>query len=218
MVRLVIAVSLDGRIAFSSDVKANLGGSADRKVLEESLAWADATLMGRRTLSIHQNTCLIHSKKLINQRRKDGKQDQPISIIVSRKSSFKSNWEFFKQPIQKWLLSPKESSTKTLDYFNHQLRMRETWEENLNILNKKGFSKIALLGGAKLVTSLLLEDKIDELYLTFVPRILTGEYTWTALKVGHLPIELTKSNAWKLEAMQSIGGNEVLLKYLRNRF
>jgi 5-amino-6-(5-phosphoribosylamino)uracil reductase len=95
--------------------------------------------------------------------------------------------------------------------------MRETWGETLEILNQKGFSKIALLGGTKLITSLLLEDKIDELQITFVPRILTGKYSWTSVKIDHLPIELSQANTWVLEELKDIGGSEVLLKYVRNR-
>ncbi len=216
-VRLVIAASLDGRLALSSGGKANIGGAGDKKALEEALAWSDATLMGRTTLSLHQSTCLINDTRLINQRRKEGRQDQPLSLIVSKQGSIDNSWKFFKQPVIKWLLSPSEISPLVLKSFDYQLVLRETWGETLEILNQKGFSKIALLGGTKLITSLLLEDKIDELQITFVPRILTGKYSWTSVKVDTLPIELSQSNTWVLEEVKDIGGSEVLLKYVRNR-
>ncbi len=216
-VRLVIAISLDGRLALSSGGKANLGKEGDRKILEEALAWADATLMGRTTLSIHQSTCLIHNKGLIKQRRQDGRSPQPVSLIVSKHGAFDSSWKFFKQPLEKWLLSPNKMSKLISKPFDNQLLMSRTWGETLNELKKEGFSKIVLLGGTKLITSLLLEDKIDELQLTFVPRILSGKYSWTSLTMNNLPIGLTKENAWELEDALNLGGSEVLLKYLRNR-
>ena len=216
-VRLVIAASLDGRLALSSGGKANIGGVGDKKALEEALAWSDATLMGRTTLSLHQSTCLINDTRLINQRRKEGRQDQPLSLIVSKQGSIDNSWRFFKQPVKKWLLSPSKISPLILKSFDDQLVMRETWGETLEILNQKGFSKIARLGGTKLITSLLLEDKIDELQITFVPRILTGKYSWTSIKIDHLPIELSQANTWVLEELKDIGGSEVLLKYVRNR-
>ena len=216
-VRLVIAASLDGRLALSSGGKGDIGGSGDKKALEEALAWSDATLMGRTTLSLHQSTCLIHDKRLINQRRKEGRTDQPLSLIVSKQGSIDNSWRFFKQPIKKWLLSPSKISPLILKSFDDQLVMRETWGDTLEILNQKGFSKIALLGGTKLITSLLLEDKIDELQITFVPRILTGKHSWTSVKIGHLPIGLSQANTWVLEELKDIGGSEVLLKYVRNR-
>ena len=52
-IKLVLAISIDGRIAYSHGGASNIGGTGDRKILEQSLAWSDATLMGRKTLSIH---------------------------------------------------------------------------------------------------------------------------------------------------------------------
>ena len=94
-VRLVIAASLDGRLALSSGGKANIGGAGDKKALEAALAWSAATLMGRTTLSLHQSTCLIHDKQLINRRRKEGKPDQPRSLIVRKQGSINNSWIFF---------------------------------------------------------------------------------------------------------------------------
>ena len=48
--RLVLAVSLDGRLAPAEGGAAQLGGSGDRRVLEEALAWADGCLIGAETL------------------------------------------------------------------------------------------------------------------------------------------------------------------------
>jgi len=45
-VKLVLASSIDGRIAYPEGGKTQLGQSGDRLVLEESLAWSDGILMG----------------------------------------------------------------------------------------------------------------------------------------------------------------------------
>ena len=45
-VRLVIAISLDGRIAFENGTSKNLGGKGDRKALEHAMAWSDGVLIG----------------------------------------------------------------------------------------------------------------------------------------------------------------------------
>ena len=62
-IKVVLAISLDGRISLPNGGKAQLGNKGDRRVLEESLAWADATLMGGETLRVHKNTCLIHEEE-----------------------------------------------------------------------------------------------------------------------------------------------------------
>jgi 5-amino-6-(5-phosphoribosylamino)uracil reductase len=66
--RLVLAVSLDGRLAPPDGGAAQIGGRGDRQVLEEALAWADACLIGGRTLRLHGSTCLIHAAPLLEQR------------------------------------------------------------------------------------------------------------------------------------------------------
>ena len=47
-----------------------------------------------------------------------------------------------------------------------------------------------------------LEDKIDELQITFVPRILTGKYSWTSVKIDNLPMELSQANTWNLKELK----------------
>ncbi len=67
-VRVVLVVSLDGRLAFPNDGKQHLGEQGDKAILEEALAWADATLVGSNTIKIHQKLCLIKRSELISKR------------------------------------------------------------------------------------------------------------------------------------------------------
>ena len=103
-VRLVIASSIDGRIAYPKGGKTQLGKSGDRLVLEKSLAWSDGILMGGQTLRDHQSICIIKNKTLIKQRLFEGKGEQPISLVASNQIDFPIHWLFFNQPVQRWLL------------------------------------------------------------------------------------------------------------------
>ena len=85
-VKLVLASSIDGRIAYPEGGKTQLGKSGDRLVLEESLAWSDGILMGGQTLRDHQSICVIKNKKLLKQRTLEGKNKQPIALIASNLS------------------------------------------------------------------------------------------------------------------------------------
>ena len=71
-VRLVLAISLDGRLAPAQGGAAQLGGEGDRQALEQALVWADACLIGAGTLRAHQCTCLIRNPQLLEQRRREG--------------------------------------------------------------------------------------------------------------------------------------------------
>ncbi len=52
-VRLVLVISLDGRITFANGGPSHMGGAGDREVLEEALAWADGAMIGGGTLRTH---------------------------------------------------------------------------------------------------------------------------------------------------------------------
>ena len=61
---LIIATSLDGRIAFPQGGESHLGSEYDKKLLSKFLTKVDATLFGSGTLKAHQSTFLIKKKAL----------------------------------------------------------------------------------------------------------------------------------------------------------
>ena len=67
-VRLVLAISLDGRLAPQQGGAAQLGGAGDRRALEEALAWGDAVMIGAGTLGAHRSSCLIRDTDLLLRR------------------------------------------------------------------------------------------------------------------------------------------------------
>ena len=222
-IRLVLAVSLDGRLCSPAEERAQLGGRGDRRVLEDSLAWADATLMGGKTLEVHKSTCLIKTAKLIKQRQLEGLPDQPISIIVSRAKNHSPDWPYFNQPISRWLLSPSNLTSKDpksrrmINGYDHQLILKNNWSETLLDLYNMDIFKIVLLGGSSLVGSLLEVDLIDELQLTVTPEILGGGKTWVPTKTNTIYQEITNPSNWKLNEVYPMEENELLLRYYRER-
>jgi 5-amino-6-(5-phosphoribosylamino)uracil reductase len=105
--RLVLAVSLDGRLAPPQGGAAQIGGRGDRRVLEEALAWADGALMGAETLRRHGSTCLIHAPDLLEQRIQRGVARQPLALVASRSGRLPPELPFFAQPVERWLLLQK---------------------------------------------------------------------------------------------------------------
>jgi 5-amino-6-(5-phosphoribosylamino)uracil reductase len=208
--RLVLAISLDGRLAPAGGGAAQLGGSGDRRALEQSLAWADGCLIGARTLRQHGSTCLIRDGDLLDQRLSQGRAPQPTAVVVSRRGGFAAELPFFAQPIVRWLLLAE--SGPAAPGFERQLPLA-SWAQALEQLAGEGLQRLVVLGGAQLAASLLAADGIDALQLTLCPLLLGGEHTWlpaTAL----LPDGLA---GWRLEQHQDLGGDELLLRYGRVR-
>jgi 5-amino-6-(5-phosphoribosylamino)uracil reductase len=206
---LVLAVSLDGRLAPADGGAAQLGDRGDRRALEEALAWADACLIGARTLRLHGSTCLIHGQDLLAERRRQQRPDQPLALVVSRSGDLDSALPFFQQPLRRWLVRPGGLGPLPSG-FARELPL-EGWPEALEALGAAGLRRLVLLGGAELAGQLLQQQLVDELQLTLCPQLLGGGHAW-------LPAALElEPNRWLLEEQRPLGGDELLLRYRRLR-
>ena len=214
LVRLVLAVSLDGRLAPPSGGAAQLGGAGDRRVLEQALAWSDAVLIGAGTLRAHRCTCLIHDPQLLAQRKQDGRPLQPAAFVVSRHPDFCQDWPFFQQPLERHLLTPDRMSAEG---FCATYRLQPSWDSTLVELAAIGFHRLVLLGGAGLCGSLLEADQVDELQLTLSPRLLGGRFSWIPSDGFSMPPALSQPDAWMLISADRLSGNELLVRYGRSR-
>ena len=206
--RLVLAVSLDGRLAPPSGGAAQIGGRGDRRVLEEALAWADAALVGANTLRLHGTTCLIREPDLLEQRRSQGRPAQPTAVVVSHTGRFDSQLRFFSQPLTRWLLGP--SLSEAPEGFEAVVPLH-SWAEAISALGARGLQRLVLLGGAELAGALLQEQRVDELQLTLCPQLLGGPHSWLPSGVALEPSQ------WQLLEQRRLEGEELLLRYRRFR-
>ena len=212
-VRLVLAISLDGRLAPAEGGPAHLGGGGDRVALDQALAWADACLIGAGTLRAHQCTCLIRNGTLVNQRLAAGRPAHPAAVIVSRSPDFSMSWRFFQQPLCRWLIAPAPMDQG----FDRWIPLADSWPQQLVDLGAAEIQRLVLLGGAQLAADLLAADCVDGLRFTLVPRVLGGSNTWLPTGLSALPESLTAPNAWRAEGAEPLGEGEWLLRYRRLR-
>ncbi|MFO7628584.1 MAG: dihydrofolate reductase family protein [Prochlorococcaceae cyanobacterium] len=210
--RLVLAVSLDGRLAAAAGGAAQIGGEADRRVLEEALAWADGCLIGAETLRLHGSTCLIHAPHLLAARQGAGRPLQPIAIAVSRGGELPAALPFFRQPLQRWLLHGPAAPERP--GFARRFPLA-SWGEALLELAAAGVERLVVLGGARLAGSLLAEDLIDGLQLTLCPCLLGGAHTWLPLAGPSFPHDPAAQPPWQLMEQRPLAGGELLLRYRR---
>jgi len=97
-VTIVIASSLDGRIAFPQGGESHLGSEEDKKILNNNLSMVDATIFGLGTLKAHQSTFLIKNRCEANEAKIS--KNQPISIIASNSKKFNKNWNTFDNQLE----------------------------------------------------------------------------------------------------------------------
>ncbi len=229
--RLVLAISLDGRLAAAEGGAAQIGGAGDRQVLEEALAWADAVLLGAQTLRLHGSTCLIHRPELLRQRSAAGLAPQPLAIVVSRSGVVPPELPFFQQPLERGLLllEPPPGLHRLHQPLERGLRLDPApprpaasgfgrrwcccvWSEALAQLAAAGLERLVVLGGASLAASLLAENWLDELQLTLCPRLLGGPHSWLGADAR---LDLASQNGWRLVEQRPLLGEELLVRYRR---
>ena len=209
---LVIASSLDGRIAFPQGGETHLGSEYDKQLLNKSLTKVDATLFGSGTLKAHQSTFLIRKKHFLK-KRQEISVNQPISIIAGNSENFSKSWRYFKQPIRRWLISSNRNIKDSKVNFDKILFYENSWLHTLNILKKEGIKRIALLGGAKLIESFFKEDLIDEIKITICPKVIGGQYTWIPFKEKNEIFNF--DNRWKIKMTKVLKTSEVFIHYTK---
>ena len=209
---LVIASSLDGRIAFPQGGETHLGSKYDKQLLNKSLTKVDATLFGSGTLKAHQSTFLIRKNHFLKNRQEIS-ANQPISVIAGNSENFSKSWRYFKQPIRRWLISSNRIIKDSKVNFDKILFYENSWLHTLNILKKEGIKRIALLGGAKLIESFFKEDLIDEIKITICPKLIGGQYTWIPFKEKNEILNF--ENRWKIKMTKVFKTSEVFIHYAK---
>ena len=206
---IVIASSLDGRIAFPGGGESHLGSEEDKKMLNQNLSMVDATIFGLGTLIAHQSTYLI--KNLNDNDEVNISKSQPISIVASNSKKFNSNWKYFRQPIRRWLISSSKVDNSSNNDFEKQLFFENSWGKTLISLKKQGINDLALLGGAKLINSFIKEDLITDIKITIIPRIIGGRYTWIPPEQTNEIFNLKR--LWEIKSIKNLMNNEIHVHY-----
>jgi len=208
---IIIASSLDGRIAFPHGGESHLGSQKDKRILDENLSIVDATICGLGTLEAHQSTFLV--KNYCESGETKISQNQPISIIASNSRKFNQNWNYFKQPIKRWLISSNKKDVKENLNFDKEIIYKHSWRKTLLSIKKAGINRIALLGGAKLINSFLKENLVDEIKITITPRIIGGKYTWIPAEETNKIYNLKQF--WNIKSIKELDKNEIHIHYTR---
>ena len=177
----ILAMSADGKIADKMRSPARFGSAQDKAHLEKQIAIADGVLFGSNTLRAYGTTMRVSAPELLKMRAEQGKELQPIQIVCSRSRNFDPNLQFFQQPVPRWLLTAaiNDENKELMPNFDRILvasmpNGNIDWVAAFQQLANLGLQRLAILGGGKLVASLLADNLIDEFWLTICPLILGG--------------------------------------------
>lgn len=215
---VVLAMSVDGKIADRDRSPARFGSPTDKKHLERQVAQADGVLFGAETLRAYGTTLLVKDPDLLKQREQQGKPPQPFQIVCSASGDLDPQFPFFRQSVRRWLITTQAGHTQWLDRpeFEQIFTFEQSpdWGKLLAQFKQFGLETLVISGGGSLIAALLEADLIDELWLTVCPLILGGTTAPTPVSGTGFPAALAP---WlELQSVQTIE-QEVFLHYHRQR-
>ncbi len=234
---VVLAMSVDGKIADFRRSPARFGSRVDKAHLEKQIATSDAVLFGAGTLRAYGTTLTISDPTLVGLRAQGGKPPQPVHIVTTHSANLNPEINFFKQPVRRWLLTTASGELLWkghLQKFTSTVRTRakecspefeqilvfETPTREIDIpaalkhLATLHITRLVVLGGGELVASMLELDLIDELWLTVCPLILGGNTAPTPVEgKGFLPYLAPKLQLLEVHTVEQ----EVFLHYRLQR-
>ena len=183
----------------------------------------DAIVFGANTLRAYGTSLTIKNPELLKQRQQKDKPPQPLHIVCSSQGNLNPDWRFFSQPLPRALLTTNTGKENWLKQINSQPETEffdryffstnpANWQDIFTKLQQLKYQKIAILGGAKLISSLLNVGLIDDIWLTICPLIM-GKKSATSIVDYNLLEEIETPIELKLIEVKQIN-QEIFAHYL----
>jgi riboflavin-specific deaminase-like protein len=186
---LNMASTVDGRASIDGRSGA-IGDRADRELFHALRASVDAVMAGAGTVRVERYGRIIASEPTRARRRERGLSEEPLACIVSGRLALPPDLPLLMEPAAHVVLVTSSAASlpqtgAELDYVRAQRDGQLDLRQALTELGER-FSVRTLLceGGPHLNGQLLLAGLVDELFLSFSPKLAGGEdATGEALRI-----------------------------------
>jgi len=209
------ALTWDMRITTRRRTRADFSSPRDKYRLQAIRAGADAVLAGRGTVEIERMRMGVPDETLRASRRQRGLPEEPLRVVVSNSGRLDPDWPLFAEKGAPVFVFSTEAMSGEI---RSALAARAAVHLDKERVNLRGMlqalrarhnvRRVVCEGGAGLLRSLLEERLVDELNLTFCPRIFGGEEAPTLTGIGG---DFLRADC-KLESLQ-VEGDEAFARY-----
>jgi riboflavin-specific deaminase-like protein len=172
-------VSADGK-ATADGRTAPLGSPGDRAAFHLLRTEVDAVLAGTRTMFIENYGPLAKEPRLSELRVRGGRQPQPLGVVISRSGTIPFDIPLFADPDSH--VAVYAPSGVTVPECAARVMVHEVPSGDPALADvmsslraDHGVRSLLCEGGPNLFSALLAEDLVDELFLTFAPKLVGGD-------------------------------------------
>ena len=206
------ALTWDGRVSTRNRTRADFSSPRDKHRLLEIRASGDAVLVGRATLETEQMRMGIPDAALQAARVQRGQTPEPLRVVVSGSGQIDPASRLFETalpPILIFSTARMPETTRAALEGKATLHLADGPRVDLRALlqtlrSSYGVRRVICEGGPTLLRSLLEKNLVDEINLTFCPRVFGG--TDAPTLTGGPGAFLPAAVECRIETMETIDG------------
>jgi 2,5-diamino-6-(ribosylamino)-4(3H)-pyrimidinone 5'-phosphate reductase len=184
------AMSADGKIATRKRKQTRISGSIDFDRMDELRSSSDAVMVGIGTVLSDNPSLTVKSRERREKRLLDGKDENPVRIVVDSWARIPIDADIFKKGAGKKIIAVTkmvpEDKVKQLSGHAEIIVSGEKSVDLENLLfelKARGIDRLMVEGGATLNWGLVSAGLVDEIY-TFIGNIIIGGKTAPTLVDG----------------------------------
>jgi riboflavin-specific deaminase-like protein len=171
--------SADGK-ATADGRTAPLGSPGDRAAFHLLRTEVDAVLAGNRTMFIENYGPLAKEPRLSELRVRGGRQPQPLGVVVSRSGTIPFEIPLFADAdsrVAVYAPADTELPDCAAEVTHHVLSSGDGALAGVmsSLRADHGVRSLLCEGGPSLFSALLIDGLVDELFLTFAPKLVGGD-------------------------------------------
>ncbi len=175
-----IAMSADGKIASVERKQTRISNKLDFERVDELRANSDAVMIGIGTMLSDNPSLTVKSEKRRELRLKQGKDENPVRVVVDSHARTPIDADIFKKGAGKKIIAvsenaPQEKVEKLARYADIITTGKDIVDlkQLLFELKKRGINTLMVEGGATLNWGLISLGLVDEIY-TFIGNLILG--------------------------------------------
>ncbi|MEA1957675.1 MAG: 2,5-diamino-6-(ribosylamino)-4(3H)-pyrimidinone 5'-phosphate reductase [Euryarchaeota archaeon] len=174
------AMSADGKISTIERRQTTISGREDFERVDSLKAGSDAIMIGIGTVSADNPSLTVKSEKRREERRKSGKGENPLRIVVDSKAKTPVDAEILNKGEGKRLIAVSERAiVEDMEGLGEKAEVLICGKEEVDLkkllflLGRRGVSRLMVEGGATLNWSLISQGLVDEIY-AYVGNLIIG--------------------------------------------